>query len=142
MQTKKAQLAPAAKLLFTIAVSAVFFVGNAHAKVPHRLAPKSGSVPDFDLKRVCQKQNISFGTVDDCIMQENEARKMLTEKWSSFSASDKSSCYGDMKEVIQSSSYIYFVNCLMEKQENRRPVPQASAESARVSAQLQRHRRN
>jgi hypothetical protein len=85
--------------LFIIAVSAVLFVGSAYAKVPHP-SPKgatAASVPGLDVKKVCQ--NSSLGT--DACLTEEDAREMLVEKWSSFSAGDKSSCYNEMMTLAR-----------------------------------------
>jgi hypothetical protein len=118
--------------LFVIAVSAALLAGTAYAKVSHRPSPKGGttaSVPKLDVKKVCQ--NSSFGT-DACLTEEDAAREMLVEKWSSFPAGDKSSCYTEMMTVDLTPSYIDLVECLLMDGHARAPLPPPKNASAPV----------
>jgi hypothetical protein len=118
--------------LFVIAVSAALLAGTAYAKVPHRPSPKAGttaSVPHLDVKKVCQ--DTSFGT-DACLTEEAAARDVLVEKWSSFPARDKSSCYNDMMTIDLTPSYIDLVDCLLMDAHARAPLPPPKTVSAPV----------
>jgi hypothetical protein len=83
-------------------------------------------VPMLDVKNVCQ--NSSLGT-DACLTEEDAARQMLVEKWSSFPAGDKSSCYNEMLTIARTKSYIDYVDCLLMDQHAREPVPPPKAQA-------------
>ena len=109
--------------LLVAAMTAALIAGYASAKTPHRPSSKkaaTASVPNLDTKKACK--DTSLGT-DACLAQEDAARQMLIEKWSSFPARDKSSCYNEMRTVDLTLSYIDYVDCLLMFQHARAPLP-------------------
>jgi hypothetical protein len=122
--------------LFVIAVSAALLAGSADAQVPQRPFPEGGAstsvpaaistrrgadrIPNLNVKKACKESSI--GT-DACLTDEEAARQMLIEKWSSFAARDKASCYNEMRTLDRTVSYIDLVDCLLMDAHAREPLP-------------------
>jgi hypothetical protein len=121
--------------LFIIAASATLLAGNAYAQVPRPALREAGErasvsaailrmpvadrVPNFDVKKACRDASIG---VDACVTDEEAARQILIDKWSSFPARDKSSCDLELRTVDRSASYIDLLSCLQIDADNRKPL--------------------
>lgn len=88
---------------------AVFAAGEASARSRHE-----GNVPDFPVKLSCRAaQQFSSGVskdkdYDSCMRDEARAKGELTQRWSSFKASDKRQCV----EEGPDPSYVEMLTCL------------------------------
>jgi hypothetical protein len=133
--------------LFVIVASATLVVGSAYAQVPRPALWETGAsasvpaailrmpvadrVPNFDVKKACREASIG---VDACVTDEEAARKILTDQWSSFPARDKASCAVELRTVDRSASYVDLLSCLQIDADNRKPLnPGATSKSTSKS---------
>jgi hypothetical protein len=131
--------------LFVIAASATLVVGSAYAQVPRPALREPGArasvsaailrmpvadrVPNFDVKKACREASIG---VDACVTDEEAARKILIDQWSSFPARDKASCAEELRTVDRSASYIDLLSCLQIEADNRKPLSTGATSKAKA----------
>jgi hypothetical protein len=87
----------------------------------HLLFPVADSVPVLNVEPVCQgiaqQGGVSFHDAamtkekQDCIQSEKEVRNELVKQWSSFSATDRTSCESEAR-MGGDSSYTELLTCL------------------------------
>jgi len=131
--------------LFVIVASASLLAGSAYAQVPQPTLAQSGTsaavpapilrtrvadrVPNFDVGKACREASIGVAA---CVTDEEAARKILTEQWSSFPARDKSSCAEELRTVDRSASYIDLLSCLQIEADNRKPLSTGPSRTSKV----------
>ena len=131
---------------FVIVASAALLAGSAYAQVPRPALreigasaslptamlrmPVADSLPNFDVKKACREASIG---VDACITDEEAARQLLIDQWSSFPARDKASCAVELRTVDRSASYIDLLSCLQIDADNRKPLTPPTSTSAPTS---------
>ena len=87
----------------------------------HLLFPAADRVPDLNVDQVCQGIARQGGSSfhdpaiakqkQTCISSEQEVRKQLVKRWSSFHAADRSACTSE-SEMGGDSSYTELLTCL------------------------------
>jgi hypothetical protein len=131
--------------MLVIAISATLLAGNARAQVAQGPTAERGTgasvaaailvadrIPTLNVRKACQ--NSTIGT-DPCVTDEQAARQMLTEKWSSFPARDKASCENQMRTVDRTISYIDLLDCLLIDAHAREPSTPTKGQSSPTKAQ-------
>jgi hypothetical protein len=94
---------------------------SAFALGAHLFMPVADSVPVLNVEPVCQgiaqQGGVSFHDPaiakekQDCIQSEKEVRDELVKQWSSFSATDRTSCESEAR-MGGDSSYTELLTCL------------------------------
>ena len=97
--------------------------------VGSHLLAVADSVPVFDVKKGCQRQEVSAvfagRNSDTCIQSEEATRDQLKKNWGEFSAKDKVECVGTTK-IGGLPSYTELITCL----EMRRDLQKLRATSS------------
>jgi len=69
------------------------------------------TVPTFDITRNCKEETTGVGGSASCTKDETEAKNRLTQRWSSFGASQKRDCIGESSTGGE-KSYVELLICL------------------------------
>ena len=90
-------------ILALVAVVPAFAVGQAWC---------ADDLPAFDIFQNCKAEAAGSGTaVEDCTIDETNAKNELAKSWSSYSASAKKDCIGEAS-IGGDKSYVELLTCL------------------------------
>jgi hypothetical protein len=85
-------------------------------------------LPKFDLQKTCgvASQNGTEGTARGCMASEQDARRELERRWTSFKPDSRSRCAQET-QIGGSPSYVEVLTCVELAEGNLNPTPRAGA---------------
>jgi hypothetical protein len=84
-------------------------------------------IPKFDLQKTCGVvANGTEGTAQGCMASEQDARRELERRWTSFKPDSRSRCAQET-QIGGSPSYVEVLTCVELAEGNLNPTPRAGA---------------